>query len=707
MEINTLKTKNNFHNYIVIKQSDNTSLIELLLCGPDGSIMNNLNQSCTLTILDEVDKMIRQKTKEQIINGTITFKVTNDLKTHPHTLEVTTADGQKFPSNNDFTILVSDTHDKSELNVINNLSRDEALAEINQSVKEFISKNTSEYVDKVATSEWLKDNKFKPKEAVTSFSELPKNAELKEIRLVQDANKQYIFEGVNWIEFGAVNLDGLTPLKNDIATSHINAKYPPLSSGLTQAKGDGVTDDHAALQKMITYCEDNNVALYLPSGNYYISKNLKTKQMTSYNYRNGVRIYGNGKDTIITRNAGKIPADYSNKEGLHAQAALSIYGANNIVEDVSFNDCQIGIYLGQDPNTTTQLSASMNRMKNVWMEYVGTGLQFTHGAGNHYNNFENFHIIHSQISVDLGEGFFINQFNNNRNVFTNFRVARTWIGFLLRQTDGNFFNNCFAETLQGDGAIGDAPKFLPSELNGKKTFIVALDGQYNVFSNYGAEAVEWYIYSVGFRNSFINGMTKDDSVATNKVMFPNSSRQPLVYSANSTMIAGLVQQNEAGIFFPGSNGIGLQAPYRIFDIGYHRQSVPLNTLSAQIAAVTSASVSKAHRLGREVKWSTHSRFNVSFGTSNQYEIRELKIKLPFSETPENTNINEITTGYTKPFVVFVGSSNGATEIVSARMSTASEATSYGSYHLIVSPPKLGWRTDAQVNYLAFDITWNV
>lgn len=140
MEINTLKTKNNYHNYIVIKQSDNTSLIELLLCGPNGSIMNDLNQSCTLTILDEVDKKIRQKTTEQIVNGAVTFKVANDLKTNPHTLEITTADGQKFPSNNDFTILVSDTHDKSELNVINNLSRDEALAEINQSVKEFISK---------------------------------------------------------------------------------------------------------------------------------------------------------------------------------------------------------------------------------------------------------------------------------------------------------------------------------------------------------------------------------------------------------------------------------------------------------------------------------------------------------------------------------------------------------------------------------------
>jgi len=219
MEINTLKTKNNFHNYIVIKQSDNTSLIELLLCGPNGSIMNDLNQSCTLTILDEVDKKIRQKTTEQIVNGAVKFRVANDLKTNPHTLEITTADGQKFPSNNDFTILVSDTHDKSELNVINNLSRDEALAEINQSVKEFISKNTDQYIDKVATEKWIYENNFKPKEAVKTESALPFNAEKNEIRLVQDDNKQYVFDGSKWIEFGAVKLDGLTDVDKNLKTT--------------------------------------------------------------------------------------------------------------------------------------------------------------------------------------------------------------------------------------------------------------------------------------------------------------------------------------------------------------------------------------------------------------------------------------------------------------------------------------------------------
>lgn len=474
------------------------------------------------------------------------------------------------------------------------------------------------------------------------------------------------------------------------------------------AIGDGVTDNYRIIQDAITEAEIDGSSIYIPSGTFYISKNLETKHMTSYNYRFGIKIFGNGKDSILTRNAGKIPAVYTSKEDLPHQAALSLYGSNNIIEDISINDSQVGVYIGQDPSTTEPCSASMNRMKNIWMEYVGTGLQFTHGAGNHYNIFDNFHIIHSQICVDLGVGYFMDKFNNNRNTFSNFRVSRTWIGFLLRETDGNFFNNIYAETLQGDGAIGDAPSFLPSELNGKKTFVVALDGQYNTFNNYGAEAVEWYIYSVGFRNSFVNGMTKDDSVATNKVMFPNPARQPLNYMANSTMVAGLVYQPQAGIFFEGSNGTGVQAPYRLFDINYHRQNVNIATLSENITALTSNSNSRANRLSRKVDWSVNARFKAYFSNdSSQLVTKQIKIALPFEEMPEDIYTVATTTVLTKPFVAFVGNSNGAEEMVIARISTKEESTAFGKPHLIINSPKTGWRTDANVNFLAFDINWNV
>ncbi|QPS98502.1 hypothetical protein I6G41_08240 [Staphylococcus equorum] len=474
------------------------------------------------------------------------------------------------------------------------------------------------------------------------------------------------------------------------------------------AVGDGTTDDYQIIQDAITEAEIDGSSIFIPSGTFYISKNLETKHMTSYNYRFGIKIFGNGKDSILTRKSGRIPAVYTSKEKLPHQAALSLYGSNNIIEDISINDSQVGVYIGQDPSTTKPSSASMNRMENIWMEYVGTGLQFTHGSGNHYNIFDNFHIIHSQICVDLGVGYFMKKYNNNRNTFSNFRVSRTWIGFLLRETDGNFFNNIYAETLMGDGAIGDAPSFLPSELNGKKTFIVALDGQYNTFNNYGSEAVEWYIYSVGFRNSFVNGMIKDDSSESNKVMFPNSARQPLNYMANSTMVAGLVYQPQAGIFFEGSNGTGIQAPYRLFDINYHRQNVNIETLSENITGLTSKSNSKANRLSRKVDWSVNARFNAYFpNDSSQLVTKQIKIALPFEEMPEDVYTVATTLVSTKPFVAFVGNSSGAEEMVIARISTKDESTAFGKPHLIINSPETGWRTDANINFLAFDINWNV
>ncbi|PKE22529.1 hypothetical protein [Macrococcoides caseolyticum] len=134
MDINTLKTKNNFHNYITIKQADNTSPIELLLCGSEGSQLTNLNTTCTVTLLDTVDKQIRQKSTETIIGGLLAFKVKNALKANNHNLEVTLSDGSKYPSDGDFTILVSKSHTDRELEIINTMTYDDAVKKLAESV---------------------------------------------------------------------------------------------------------------------------------------------------------------------------------------------------------------------------------------------------------------------------------------------------------------------------------------------------------------------------------------------------------------------------------------------------------------------------------------------------------------------------------------------------------------------------------------------
>lgn len=132
MDINSLKTKNNFHNYITIKQSDNTSSIELLLCGNDGSQIIDLNTSCTVTLLDIVDNQIRQKSEEKIVGGVLSFKIINNLKAHNHNLEVTLANGSKFPSDGNFIVLVSESHTDREIEIINNMTYDEAVKSLTE-----------------------------------------------------------------------------------------------------------------------------------------------------------------------------------------------------------------------------------------------------------------------------------------------------------------------------------------------------------------------------------------------------------------------------------------------------------------------------------------------------------------------------------------------------------------------------------------------
>lgn len=71
---------------------------------------------------------------------------------------------------------------------------------------------------KGSEAEWITSlkNEFIVGEPVKSKEELPSEAKKNEVRLVQDENKQYVFDGTKWIEFGAANLDGLTPIKDEV-----------------------------------------------------------------------------------------------------------------------------------------------------------------------------------------------------------------------------------------------------------------------------------------------------------------------------------------------------------------------------------------------------------------------------------------------------------------------------------------------------------
>ncbi|PKE25167.1 hypothetical protein CW689_01495 [Macrococcoides caseolyticum] len=151
MNINSIKTKDRFHNFIRIKQLDNTSPIEVLLCDSTGALLSGLNEKCTVSIYDAISREVRQVSDEQIVDGVLSFKIVNDLLPCTHKLEVTTFSGVKFPADDDFQIFVSESHNSKLINVIKSIPTELALKVVTQQVMNrfnSISDNFVNYIKK-------------------------------------------------------------------------------------------------------------------------------------------------------------------------------------------------------------------------------------------------------------------------------------------------------------------------------------------------------------------------------------------------------------------------------------------------------------------------------------------------------------------------------------------------------------------------------
>lgn len=158
MDINSIKTKIKQHKHITLKQKDNTSPIELYLCGNDGKVMSSLSGQATVTLLDTVDKEVRASINANVTGGNISFVVTQHLKANPHNLEITIG-GRKFPSDGEFTIQVAPTHDMAELNIIQQGTKEQVISQITSDVKSYVSPIIIDYM--TVNNELFKGEPFK------------------------------------------------------------------------------------------------------------------------------------------------------------------------------------------------------------------------------------------------------------------------------------------------------------------------------------------------------------------------------------------------------------------------------------------------------------------------------------------------------------------------------------------------------------------
>lgn len=134
-----------------------------------------------------------------------------------------------------------------------------------------------------ALNKWLSENEFKPKEAVATFSDLPQDAELKELRGVIDENAIYVFDGTIWIKQSQINFDGLNDVKKSIEKITINVQ------------------DFATLEEAIN--SDIDAELLFPSGVYNINSNinglLKGNRRWKTSGKAEINFVGTTNDTIF------------------------------------------------------------------------------------------------------------------------------------------------------------------------------------------------------------------------------------------------------------------------------------------------------------------------------------------------------------------------------------------------------------------------
>ena len=82
----------------------------------------------------------------------------------------------------------------------------------------------------------------------------------------------------------------------DDKVSVINVRAPKYG-----AKGDGVTDDTKAIQDALHAAEDKGLPLYIPAGNYLVSKTISTyTEADSDKQSNALNIFGAGMNTLFT-----------------------------------------------------------------------------------------------------------------------------------------------------------------------------------------------------------------------------------------------------------------------------------------------------------------------------------------------------------------------------------------------------------------------
>ena len=152
----------------------------------------------------------------------------------------------------------------------------------------------------------------------------------------------------------------------------VNVKYPP--AGLTPAKGDGQTNDWAAIVNILNYCKSsqNNILLYFPAGNYYATtETANTMTIGGMIYGKTLTVCGCGRSSRLSlgRNKVRILCDLHNI-AISAEGGITIFGTGLSVDYTTPNPTDVQ---GQGNNVYINMESA---------GYEGNEITFTDVAAN-------------------------------------------------------------------------------------------------------------------------------------------------------------------------------------------------------------------------------------------------------------------------------------------------------------------------------------
>ncbi|UYO61321.1 hypothetical protein LNN31_11035 [Acetobacterium wieringae] len=380
------------------------------------------------------------------------------------------------------------------------------------------------------------------------------------------------------------------------------------------AKGDGVTNDTAAIQNAINDASSKNVTLTIPAGTYVVTSQLEVKNNTRISGY-GATLYMAPQPSAVANILWSNPASYISNvtlEGLTLQSQNTIAGAdyyansmisnvqgmffqgisNLTIKDVSMDSMYVGLKMGQSGSSRNQGVT----VSNLKIDKTGMPIQIS-GTNNltmtdsilNANDGGTKWLHAAYIRGDKSNFLFRNvEFNNapgggiavagnekfptppDHIVFENCRVKNSVVGMHINTGANNVTVKGLTITGSGLGfKIADANSLTISDVNisGAKPTTTDI-GAFSIGNSYQASISNVTVDSTGMAGAlyWFIGEVKDTTISGMNVT--NVNKIPLISASSTSKTTNVVVENSSFQYSSidkygiGFRGVGSQAVLR-------------------------------------------------------------------------------------------------------------------------------------------------